>query len=40
MKTVENLYFAFGVAALLIISNYVMSRAFKQVESYQKTYGV
>jgi len=40
MATVENIYFAFGVAALLIISNYVMSRAFKQIKSYQKIYGV
>ncbi len=40
MATVENIYFAFSVAALLIISNYVMSRAFKQIKSYQKIYGV
>lgn len=40
MKTSENIYFAFGVAGLLIISNYVISRAYKQVASYQKYYGV
>ena len=40
MKTSENLYFAFGVILLLVVSNYIMSRSFKQIKSYQKYYGL
>lgn len=36
MKTGENLYFALIVILLLIITNYIMSRAFKQLKSYQQ----
>ena len=40
MKMNANLYFALGVFLLLAISNYIMSRAFKQIKSYQKNYDV
>jgi len=35
MKTGENLNFAWGVAILLVFSNYLMSRLIKQVKAYQ-----
>lgn len=36
MKTGENLSFILAVILLLVVSNYVMSRAFKQLKSYQQ----
>lgn len=36
MKTSDNLYFALIVILFLIITNYIMSRGFKQLKSYQQ----